>query len=119
MDERILAVSDVDEGGIQGRQKLLHSSDIDIAYRVFLAFESLAAVFHQTMVLQQGHTYLILPDVYYQFLFHSAEINKGQFALPLKFYFFLCLFLRKRFLRLCVDILCLFLFLPLGIILSF
>ena len=31
-------------------------------------------------------------------------------------YFFLCLFLRKRFLRLCVDILCLFLFLPLGII---
>ena len=32
------------------------------------------------------------------------------------FYFFLCLFLRKRFLRLCVAILCLFLFLPLGII---
>ena len=31
-------------------------------------------------------------------------------------YFFLCLFLRKRFLRLCVDILCLFLFFPLGII---
>ena len=30
-------------------------------------------------------------------------------------YFFLCLFLRKRFLRLCVAILCLFLFLPLGI----
>lgn len=29
-------------------------------------------------------------------------------------YFFLCLFLRKRFLRLCVAILCLFLFLPLG-----
>ena len=33
----------------------------------------------------------------------------------LKNYFFLCLFLRKRFLRLCVAILCLFLFLPLGI----
>ena len=31
-------------------------------------------------------------------------------------YFFLCRFLRKRFLRLCVAILCLFLFLPLGII---
>jgi len=30
-------------------------------------------------------------------------------------YFFLCLFLRKRFFRLCVAILCLFLFLPLGI----
>jgi len=31
-------------------------------------------------------------------------------------YFFLCLFFLKRFLRLCVDILCLFLFLPLGIV---
>lgn len=31
-----------------------------------------------------------------------------------KIYFFLCLFLRKRFLRLCVAILCLFLFFPLG-----
>ena len=30
-------------------------------------------------------------------------------------YFFLCRFLRKRFFRLCVDILCLFLFFPLGI----
>jgi hypothetical protein len=28
--------------------------------------------------------------------------------------FFLCLFFRKRFLRLCVAILCLFLFLPHG-----
>jgi len=34
-------------------------------------------------------------------------------------YFFLCLFFLKRFLRLCVAILCLFLFLPLGIILKF
>jgi hypothetical protein len=34
-------------------------------------------------------------------------------------YFFLCLFLRKRFLRLCVAILCLFLFLPLGILMKF
>jgi hypothetical protein len=32
-----------------------------------------------------------------------------------EFYLFLCLFLRKRFLRLCVDILCLFFFFPLGI----
>ena len=30
-------------------------------------------------------------------------------------YFFLCLFFRKRFLRLWVAILCLFLFFPLGI----
>lgn len=36
-----------------------------------------------------------------------------------KIYFFLCLFLRKRFLRLCVAILCLFLFFPLGMIKSF
>jgi len=33
-------------------------------------------------------------------------------------YFFLCLFFRKRFLRLWVAILCLFLFLPLGISIS-
>ena len=33
-------------------------------------------------------------------------------------YFFLCLFFLKRFLRLCVDILCLFLFLPLGIVIE-
>jgi hypothetical protein len=31
-----------------------------------------------------------------------------------KNYFFLCLFFLRRFLRLCVAILCLFLFLPLG-----
>lgn len=37
----------------------------------------------------------------------------------LKNYFFLCLFLRKRFLRLCVAILCLFLFFPLGIVIGF
>jgi hypothetical protein len=30
-------------------------------------------------------------------------------------FFFLCLFLRRRFFRLCVAILCLFLFLPQGI----
>src|ERR1035437_10470649 len=34
----------------------------------------------------------------------------------LKTYFFLCLFFLSLFLRLCVDILCLFLFLPLGIL---
>jgi hypothetical protein len=34
-------------------------------------------------------------------------------------YFFLCLFFRKRFLRLCVAILCLFLFFPLGILRRF
>ncbi len=34
-------------------------------------------------------------------------------------YFFLCLFFLKRFLRLWVAILCLFLFLPFGIILIF
>ena len=33
-----------------------------------------------------------------------------------KDYFFLCLFLRKRFLRLCVAILCLLCFFPFGII---
>jgi hypothetical protein len=32
--------------------------------------------------------------------------------------FFLCLFFRKRFLRLCVAILCLFLFLPHGMCFS-
>jgi len=36
-----------------------------------------------------------------------------------KNYFFLCLFFLKRFLRLWVAILCLFLFLPLGITLNF
>ncbi len=36
-----------------------------------------------------------------------------------KNYFFLCLFFLKRFLRLCVAILCLFLFLPLGIVFNF
>lgn len=43
------------------------------------------------------------------FWFYTKKIN----------YFFLCLFFLKRFLRLWVAILCLFLFLPLGIILSF
>jgi len=33
----------------------------------------------------------------------------------LNHYFFLCRFFLKRFFRLCVDILCLFLFFPLGI----
>jgi len=33
-------------------------------------------------------------------------------------YFFLCLFFRRRFLRLWVDILCLFFFFPLGIFLD-
>ena len=37
----------------------------------------------------------------------------------LQAYFFLCLFFLKRFLRLWVAILCLFLFFPLGIALSF
>jgi len=36
-----------------------------------------------------------------------------------KGYFFLCLFLRKRFFRLCVAILCLFLFFPLGMMKDF
>ena len=34
-----------------------------------------------------------------------------------KAYFFLCLSFLKRFLRLCVDILCLLCFLPFGIVL--
>jgi hypothetical protein len=33
-------------------------------------------------------------------------------------YFFLCLLRRKRFLRLCVAILCFFLFLPFGIMIN-
>ena len=40
------------------------------------------------------------------------EINIMQ----LQRYFFLCLFFLKRFLRLWVDILCLFFFFPLGIV---
>ena len=43
------------------------------------------------------------------------EINIMQ----LQRYFFLCLFFLKRFLRLWVDILCLFFFFPLGIVLFF
>jgi hypothetical protein len=39
--------------------------------------------------------------------------------MQLSHYFFLCLFFLKRFLRLWVDILCLFFFFPLGIIVSF
>jgi len=34
-------------------------------------------------------------------------------------YFFLCLSFLKRFLRLCVDILCLLCFLPFGIVIRF
>jgi len=44
-------------------------------------------------------------------LFGGQHIKKN--------YFFLCLFFLKRFLRLWVAILCLFLFLPLGITLNF
>ena len=45
----------------------------------------------------------------------------GLILLPVKserwnYFFFLCLFFRSLFLRLCVAILCLFLFFPLGII---
>ncbi len=39
--------------------------------------------------------------------------------MQLQYYFFLCLFFLKRFFRLWVDILCLFFFFPLGIIISF
>jgi hypothetical protein len=48
---------------------------------------------------------------------HRKKATEGVRAAPLSTYlfFFLCLFLRRRFLRLCVAILCLFLFLPLGI----
>ncbi len=35
---------------------------------------------------------------------------------PVAYYFFLCLFFRKRFFRLWVAILCLFLFFPLGML---
>ena len=45
--------------------------------------------------------------------------SKFVFGLRYKNYFFLCLFFLKRFLRLWVDILCLFLFFPLGIALKF
>ncbi|MFM9028412.1 MAG: hypothetical protein ACKOQ6_10510 [Bacteroidota bacterium] len=44
----------------------------------------------------------------------AKEVKWGRIpTVPYRF-FFLCLFLRRRFLRLCVAILCLFLFLPLG-----
>lgn len=35
------------------------------------------------------------------------------------YFFFLCLFFLSLFLRLCVDILCRFLFFPLGIVIEF
>jgi hypothetical protein len=40
-----------------------------------------------------------------------AEVTQGM-----RDYFFLCLFFLRRFLRLCVAILCFFLFFPLGIV---
>ena len=43
---------------------------------------------------------------------HNVVIHIMQ----LSTYFFLCLFFLKRFLRLWVDILCLFFFFPLGIV---
>ncbi len=50
-------------------------------------------------------------------------MSRRSLALPsllaTRYLFFLCLFLRRRFLRLWVDILCLFLFLPLGIVFEF
>ena len=45
------------------------------------------------------------------------NVENQHYATPN--YFFLCLFFLKRFLRLWVDILCLFFFFPLGIINSF
>ena len=52
-----------------------------------------------------------------QVAFFSEEIMYGQVATCPNGtdYFFLCLFFLRRFLRLCVAILCLFLFFPLGI----
>ena len=44
----------------------------------------------------------------------SAIIRTGAMPGFNAYFFFLWRFLRKRFLRLCVDILCLFLFLPQG-----
>ena len=49
----------------------------------------------------------------------NAVLFKGTDFIKKKDYFFLCLSFLKRFLRLCVDILCLLCFLPFGIILGF
>jgi hypothetical protein len=38
---------------------------------------------------------------------------------PMRGYFFLCLFFLRRFLRLCVAILCFFRFFPLGIVMCY
>ncbi len=48
-----------------------------------------------------------------------APHKAGFQHLEIKNYFFLCLFFRKRFFRLWVAILCLFLFFPFGIFVCF
>ena len=50
---------------------------------------------------------------------HSLSLFFRVLFFNRKLYFFLCLFFFSLFLRLCVDILCLFLFFPLGIVFYF
>jgi hypothetical protein len=47
------------------------------------------------------------------------RLDNFQRAKPPTGYFFLCLFFLRRFLRLCVAILCFFLFFPLGIVMCY
>ena len=46
----------------------------------------------------------------------AFNLQPFTFEKELIYFFFLCLFFLSLFLRLCVDILCLFLFFPLGIV---
>lgn len=62
---------------------------------------------------------LFLREGYYLFVLQNASVVKLAILIEFFYFLFLCLFFLKRFLRLWVAILCLFLFLPLGIIVNF
>ena len=138
MDEGFFLVPDIDEGSIEVREDLLHLSQVNVPDSELVPSAGLRVVLDQLVVFHQGDVYFcrryVDNQVLVRFLRLHQEIKlehdkraSGTSGQPFAFsrllkwqtrkkdYFFLCLFLRKRFLRLCVAILCLFLFLPLGI----
>ena len=86
MDKAILLLSHIDESGIEAGHYLAHLAYIDVAHMDFIARLVLMEL-NQLFLLQKGQLNIVLVSGY-------------------------C----RRFLRLCVDILCLLCFFPFGML---
>ena len=76
VDKRLLAVSDVDKSGIQGREKLFHSAEENVTDRETVTLAGFLVEFNQSVIVHQGNPHFGGRYVHHKILYRFLDFHQ-------------------------------------------